>query len=212
MFKTLIQIGFILLLTFCFFLSKNAILPTFQLTNSPTIITKGQYGISLIIKTSYSHDGFEEWLQKLNAPYPLFLIDVDWLDRSDALLEIFLEKQIPVGLLGHTNEDYLTDTHLLETELASFEKSFGRLPLWFATKDDLVDTELLQQLFENQINVLASSLDYPATPVDGAFIAINLDRDTIIDFDNVKNYMHASNFISIEENLFGYQISTQRYP
>ena len=211
MLKTLMQLGFIVVLTFCFFLSKNVVSPTFQLTNSPNVVTKGQYGTSLIIEVSYSHSGFEEWLNTLSAPYPLFLIDVAWMQRSEDLVALLIEKQIPVGLLGLNNDAYV-NPRILEGELRLFKQTFEKPPLWFATKDDIISPTLLEQLFSSKVNALAPSLDYPVNPSQGAFVALRLHREVEIDFDEVTDYMKAIPFISIEENLFGYDISTKRYP
>ncbi|MER2109095.1 MAG: hypothetical protein ABS949_19390 [Solibacillus sp.] len=209
--KTLIYQGLITGLIILFFLSKNAISPVFQLTNSPNILTKGHYGEALVVEISYSHDGLEEWLQQLTKPYPLILADAHWLARSEPLTKLLIEKQIPIGLLGQKNEMY-EDSQLLDQELAVFYDIFQQMPLWFATYDDLVDNALLEQLFHKKINVLSPTNLYPATPNKGEFIAIHVHRQTPIDFQEVTNYMKSHTFLSIEESLFGYELSTKRYP
>lgn len=211
MYKTLIYQGIIIILIFLFFLSKNAISPTFQLTNSPTILTKGHYGEALIIEISYSHDGLEEWIQQLTEPYPLILADIDWLVRSEDLKRLLIEKKIPVGLLGQKSEIY-ANTALLDQELATFYEEFQYVPLWFATQDDLVDTALLQKLFTKKINVLSPSATYPNVPAEGEFVAIRLHRHTAVDFQQIKSYTQSHRFLSIEESLFGYEIKTKRTP
>lgn len=211
MLKNLMYVAFIALLTFLFFLSKSALSPTFQLTNSPSILTKGYYGETFIVEISYSHEGFEEWLTQLRKPYPLILADVDWLHRSESLIKILLEKQIPVGLLGKKSE-YYTSLSLLDQELKQFQDVFDKMPLWFATQDDVVDPALVQTLFQKQINVLAPANTYPTMPDKGDFIALRLHRHTEVDFQDVTNYMKSHRFLSIEESLFGYTISTKRTP
>lgn len=203
--------GFIVILIFSFFLSKNTISPTFQLTNSPNIIVKGHYGEVLIVEISYSHEGLEQWLQQLTKPYPLILADASWLKRSEHITKILIEKQIPIGLLGQNNEMY-ENTQLLDQELAIFYDVFQQTPLWFATQNDIVDAALLQNLFNKQINVLAPTNTYPASPNEGEFVAIHLHRHMPIDFQKVTNYIKAHSFLSIEESLFGYEIKTKRSP
>ena len=211
MIKVFIYQGSIVLLVFLFFLSKNAISPTFQLTNSPNIITKGHYGEALVVEISYSHDGLEEWLQQLAKPYPLILADASWLARSEHITKLLIEKQVPVGLLGQKNEMY-ENSQLLDGELAVFYDVFQQTPLWFATQDDIVDAALLQQLFNKQINILAPSNSYPAPPNEGEFVAIHIHRHIPVDFQEVTNYIKAHRFLSIEESLFGYEMKTKRSP
>lgn len=211
MLKNLMYVAFIALFTFLFFLSKNALSPTFQLTNSPTILTKGHYGETFIVEISYSHEGLEEWLTQLPKPYPLILADVNWLSRSEELTKLLIEKHIPVGLLGQESEQYKNPS-LLTQELKQFQNIFGQMPLWFATQDDVIDTALVQTLFQKQINVLSPANMYPDVPTKGDFIALRLHRHTEIDFQNVTDYMKSHRFLSIEESLFGYTISTKRVP
>lgn len=211
MLKTLIYQGIIIVIFFSVFLSKNTILPTFQLTNAPNIITKGHYGATLIVEISYSHNGLEEWLQQLHEPYPLVLADTDWLMRSENVVKLLQEKKIPVGLLGKASSMY-EDRLLLEKELTAFGQILQQDPLWFATRDDLIDSLLLEQLFKRQINALSPTTTFPIAPSEGEFVAIRLHRDSSIDFKQIEHYMNSHKFISIEESLFGYTISTKRYP
>lgn len=211
MLKNLMYVGVAVLLIFLFFLSKNALSPTFQLTNSPTILTKGHYGETFIVEISYSHEGLEEWLSQLSKPYPLILVDVNWLMRSEEITKLLIEKQIPVGLLGQESEQYKSPS-LLTQELKQFQSVFGQMPLWFGTQDDVIDTALVQTLFQKQINVLSPANTYPAVPTNGDFIALRLHRHTEVDFQDVTNYMKSHRFLSIEESLFGYTISTKRAP
>lgn len=92
MYKTLVSLVLCLFLVFIYFDDKNSISPVFQLTEAPAVITKGQFGQSLIIELSYSHKGFEDWVTNLREPYPLILADSDWLLRSPDLVKMLREK------------------------------------------------------------------------------------------------------------------------
>lgn len=92
MYKTLVSLVLCLFLVFIYFDDKNNISPVFQLTDAPAVITKGQFGQSLIIELSYSHKGFEDWIANLSEPYPLILAESDWLLRSPELVKILREK------------------------------------------------------------------------------------------------------------------------
>ena len=70
MLKTLVSFALCAFLVLFYMDQKNVILPVFQMTNSPEIISKGHYGHSLIVEVSYSHDGFDEWIQSISTAIP----------------------------------------------------------------------------------------------------------------------------------------------
>ena len=72
MLKTLVSLAFCLIIVFFYFDEKNTIFPVFQLTETPMIITKGQFGASLIVEVSYSHEGFDDWIATLQNHTHLF--------------------------------------------------------------------------------------------------------------------------------------------
>ena len=214
MFKALVSLVLCLFLIFFYFDEKNSILPAFQLTDTPTIITKGQFGASLIVELSYSHKGLEDWLTNLNEPYPLFLVESDWLLRSPELVKLLKEKNIRVGLLGSTRDQY-KDDDLLKKQLAIFEKTFYIKPLWFATADYIIDESMQTTLHQLEINLIAPTQSFPIEESkldEGVFIRIPLHRHEMIAFDEINQFMQKHSFISVEQNIFGYEISTKRFP
>ena len=73
------------------------------------------------------------------------------------------------------------------------------------------------ELFTQQINMLAPSKFYASIQADskledGDFIAIPLHRSENVQFEPLSIFMKEQPFLSIEENIFGYTISTKRYP
>lgn len=189
--------------------------PVFQLTETPTIISKGQFGASLIVELSYSHEGLEQWLTTLKKPYPLVLADANWLLRSPDIVKLLIEQNIPVGLLGAPNENYLNNDALLKQQLAIFQKSFQQLPLWFATRDYLIDETLQQTLYASGINLIAPTYSINSAQeklADGDFISIPLHREETVSFEKLNQFIKAHSFITIEQNLLGYTFSTKRYP
>ena len=189
--------------------------PVFQLTETPTIISKGQFGASLIVELSYSHEGLEQWLTQLNKPYPLILADADWLLRSPDIVKLLIEQNIPIGLLGELNENYLNNDTLLKKQLAIFQKTFQQQPLWFATRDYLIDEALQQTLYALEINLIAPTYSIKDTQgkfAEGDFISIPLHREETISFEELNQFIKAHTFITIEQNLLGYNFSTKRYP
>lgn len=215
MFKVLVSLALCLIIVFFYFDEKNSILPVFQLTETPEVITKGQYGASLIVEVSYTHEGFEEWVASLSKPYPLFLLDTDWVLRSPEQVELLIERNIPLGLLGSTSSQYEEADSLLDSQLSIFKRDFQRLPLWFATRDYTISEAMKETLHESGINIVAPTYSFVkpnTTIVDGDFISIPLHRDQAVAFQELQQYMKAHPFISIEQNLFGYDIATKRLP
>lgn len=215
MFKVLVSMALCLIIVFFYFDEKNSILPVFQLTEAPAVITKGQYGASLIVEVSYTHDGFEEWVASLSKPYPLFLLDTDWVLRSPEQVKLLIERNIPLGLLGSMSSDYEEKDSLLDSQLSIFKRDFQRLPLWFATRDYTVSETMQQSLYKNGINIVAPTYSFAkpnTTIVDGDFISIPLHRDQTVSFQELQQYIKAYPFIPIEQNLLGYDIATKRFP
>lgn len=215
MLKTLVSLAFCLIIVFFYFDEKNTIFPVFHLTETPMIITKGQFGASLIVEVSYSHDGFEDWIAALPKPYPLFLVDADWILRSPTTVELLIERNIPVGLLGSTKEVYEADDDLLKRQLTVYKKNFKQLPLWFATRDSLMDEKMQQTLHDRGINLIAPTYSFTSLDTkisDGDFISIPLHRDTVVSFQELEHYTTSHPFLSIEQNLFGYELQTKRMP
>lgn len=214
MYKTLVSLVLCLFLVFIYFDEKNSISPVFQLTEAPAIITKGQFGQSLIIELSYSHKGFEDWVTNLREPYPLILAESDWLLRSPDLVKILREKNIRVGLLGSSSDQY-EDKNLLKKQIAIYEKTFYKKPLWFATADYKADTSMQAALHEVGINIVAPTYTFPIEESkipEGSFVSIPLHRDNEVSFESINEFIKTHKFISIEQNIFGYEISTKRYP
>ena len=214
MLKTLVSLIFFLFLIFFFFEEKDYLLPTFQMTDSPEIITKGHFGYSVIVELSYSHPGLAEWIDTLQKPYPLFLVEENWMERNPEIVKQLIEQNIEVGLLGSPNELYENE-ELLERQLKRFQATFQQLPLWFATADYIVNPQLQKILHSRGINMIAptTSITAPNLQVeDGDFISIPIHREQFTSFKTINEFIKQHNFISIEENVFGYKVSTKRYP
>ena len=64
---------------FLFNVPKNfsSLLPVFQLTEKPTVISKGSYGNTITIDLTFGKDDIEKLVNDLQAPYPHFFISID---------------------------------------------------------------------------------------------------------------------------------------
>lgn len=216
--KTLLLLCFILF-AFLFFKPINStMISVFRITDSPAIITKGHYGTSLIVEISFSDEHLLDWLTTLKEPYPLLLLDSDWMERSPEHMEIIQKRKLPTGLLGPIDsEDQPLDADLLKKEIAIYEKYFTSEPLWFATHNHQYSQNLQKTLFERQVNILSPTIIWQgnkATPSlqKGDFLFISLHENNKISFSKLNALLQQNNFISIEENIFGYAIQSKKSP
>ncbi len=191
----------------------STVLPTFNATNEPAIISKGHYGQTLMLEVTFSHEGFETWLKNLKAPYPILLLDKAWIERSSSMIEIIKDKRIPTALLGHNSTDY-TNSKVLEEEITIYKKYFDKEPLWFMTRDYIFPDDLQQMIFNQRINMLIpTALWHQELPLEeGMIISVPLHAHSTIDFEQLTLFMQQNPIVSIEENLFGYQIKTKKFP
>ncbi|MGA6580317.1 hypothetical protein [Providencia sp. NPDC089923] len=205
--RILLLLAFLFLILLFYQKEITTVLPVFNATNEPTIISKGHYGQTLMLEVSFSHEGFETWLENLKSPYPILLLDSAWIERSSSMVEIIKDKRIPTALLGHNSIDY-TNKKLLEDEIASYKKYFDKEPLWFMTKDYIFPEDLQQFIFNQRINMLIPTvLWHQELPLEeGMIISVPLHAHSTIDFEQLTLFMQQNSLVSIEENLFGYQI------
>lgn len=211
--RILLLLAFLFLISLFYQKGISTILPTFNATNEPTVISKGHYGQTLMLEVTFSHEGFETWLSNLQAPYPLLMVDSAWIERSPSMIEIIKEKRIPTALLGHYSTDY-TNNQLLKDEIATYKKYFEKDPLWFMTRDYVFPKELQQLIFNHRINMLTPSVLWHAELAleEGMILSVPAHADSTIDFEQLTLFMQQHRITSIEENLFGYQIKTKRFP
>lgn len=213
--KFIIIFAFALLLFFFVFPQKNSFISVFNMTEEPIVISKGSYGQSVIIEVSFSHDGFLVWLDSLSQPYPLLMLDAEWIERSPKFIETIKKKNIPVGLLGgNVNKDYSLE--LFYKDVKTFEKHFNFKPLWFMTTDYQFTEELKQAVFNEKINMLSPTFKYKEgsnfAEHKGALISVQLGENSNPNFESLTEFINSAKFISVEENIFGYTLKTNKLP
>lgn len=215
--KTLISLLFIVTL-FVFLKPINStMISVFNIANAPVVVTKGHYGTSLIVEISFSDDSLLEWLQTVKEPYPLLLLDTDWIKRSPEHIKIIQERKLPTGLLGpEDSTDEPVDIALIEKEINTYEKYLKEKPLWFATRNHQYSQDLQKSLFQQQMNLLSPSLIWQGekTPKlqKGDFVFFQLHQNNKITFKDLNKLIQQNKFMSIEENIFGYKVQTKKSP
>ncbi len=193
---------------------KDTLTSVFRMTEQPLVISKGNYGQSLIVEISFTHDGLTEWLQSLKQPYPLLMLDAAWIDRSPKVVKIIKERNIPTGLLGGKGaEDY--SIKAFNKDLSIYQKHFKNKPLWFMTSDYEFDSALQQAVFEEEINLVSPSIlltNEKYKKEKGALVTWKLNEQSKPKFDDITNLIEKQKFISLEENIFGYTIKSKKLP
>ncbi|GLC89926.1 hypothetical protein [Lysinibacillus piscis] len=192
-------------------------IPVFNLTNKPAVLTKGHYGQSLIIEISFSNEWLKDWLQSVKEPYPLLLLDADWIARSPEHLEIIRERKLPVGLLGPQDTvDDPTDFSIIQKNIDTYVEYMKEAPLWFATQNHHYSQDLQKNLFQQHINMLAPSRIWQGNHItklqQGDFVFISLHQNNQMTPKALHTFLQEHQFISVEENIFGYKIQTKKSP
>lgn len=215
--KTLISLLLIGIL-FVFLKPINStMISVFNIANAPVVVTKGHYGTSLVVEVSFSDESLMDWLKTVKEPYPLLLLDTDWIKRSPDQIKIIQERKLPTGLLGP--EDSIEEPiniKLVQKDIDIYEQYLKEKPLWFATRNHQYSQDLQKSLFQQQMNLLSPSLIWQGekTPKlqKGDFVFVPLHQDSSITFKELNTFIQQHKFMSIEENIFGYKVQTKKSP
>ena len=66
---------------------------------------------------TFGKEEIETLLKDLKAPYPHFFISTEWMERSEPIIKIMQDKNIPIGLLGQDGAVYIEDPALFQKEV-----------------------------------------------------------------------------------------------
>lgn len=195
---------------------KIPLTSVFRITENPVVITRGTYSSALTVNISFGDDDVEKWIQTLEKPYPLLLVDPDWAGRFPETVRLINEKSIPTGLLGHEGATYEKNGQLLNEQIKQFESFFDVKPLWFRTIDEVFPSSLHALLWKAEINALGSTVtwegeDVPPT-VEGEIISIPHHQKNRIDLSKLKKLTESRDFQTIDEVLFGPIGKTKKIP
>jgi hypothetical protein len=211
-FKRLILKGFIVLSPLLVILLFGRDFSAFVIVEEPNTITKGNLGHSLMIEISYSPSYIDEWLTNSKSTNYVLMLDPDWIERSPSSMKIIKDRKISTGLLITQKEE----PQSLPTLLEKYEKIMGELPLWVSCTPSPCTTEQVSYLYSQKTNVA-----YPPITLtneaqlkqleDGSIVKIKLDDQFKLNEEQLLQLINHP-FISLEENILGYQIKTKRMP
>ena len=207
---------FIVFIFLLFIQQKEQWTSVFRVTDQPDVLMKGNHGKTLTVDLSFGREDVDEWITKLEKPYPLLFLDAQWIERSPLIVKKIKEKNIPVGLLGQESKIYRENLDLLKKEIGIFQSEFGVVPLWYRTKDHTFPEPLKQQVWNSKINMVSSSVNWttgnPPTIQKGDIVSVSLHQKTRVAFKDLITFQRAHPFVSIEETLFGYKTQTKTFP
>ena len=193
----------------------SSLLPVFQVTENPSVISKGSYGNTITIDLTFGREDIGELIQNLKAPYPQFFISIEWIERSEDIIKLMNDKKIPIGLLGKEGFTYIEDKILFEEEISRFEKAIGKKPQWFRTMDYEFPYELQKQAWEQEVNLLGSSKYWTKGMPElekGDILTVPLHQEERVDLKELSKILQSKDFISIEQNIFEMKVKTKSYP
>lgn len=192
-----------------------SLLPVFQLTEKPAVISKGSYGNTITIDLTFGRDDVEKFVTELQAPYPHFFISIEWIERSEEIIEVMKDKNIPISLLGKNGSTYIENPTLFKKEVKQFEQVIGEKPLWFRTIDYEFPIELQKDAWGQEVNLLSSS-KYWSNKVPsfekGDILTIPLHQNERIDMQQLAKFVQSTEMITIEQNIFGLKVKTKTFP
>lgn len=192
-----------------------SLLPVFQLTEKPAVISKGSYGNTITIDLTFGRDDVEKFVTELQAPYPHFFISIEWIERSEEIIEVMKDKNIPISLLGKNGSTYIENPTLFKKEVKQFEQLIGEKPLWFRTIDYEFPIELQKDAWGQEVNLLSSS-KYWSNKVPsfekGDILSIPLHQNERIDIQQLTKIVQSTEMITIEQNIFGLKVKTKTFP
>lgn len=192
-----------------------SLLPVFQLTEKPAVISKGSYGNTITIDLTFGRDDVEKFVTELQAPYPHFFISIEWIERSEEIIEVMKDKNIPISLLGKNGSTYIENPTLFKKEVKQFEQVIGEKPLWFRTIDYEFPIELQKDAWGQEVNLLSSS-KYWSNKVPsfekGDILSIPLHQNERIDIAQLIKIVQSTEMITIEQNIFGLKVKTKTFP
>ena len=211
--KPLIILSFLTLLLSLFFISSQLKPEAFRIATKPSVISKGTFGQSIAIEISYSYPETKQWISSIqNNNDILFLLQYDWLKRSNDYVKLFKDTKAITGLLIDNSQTVSS----IEEHIQLYTDSFEQPPIWAACSPDPCSDQVIQYLFNQKINSVAPSiyieqLDDFKQLKKGDIASFQIKRDSPPPAP-ILNQITSYPFVSIEQNILGITYGTKRYP
>lgn len=205
-----------LFLLFQFLFKSNPYTKVFHITEEPATIVRGTNGFTLTLNISFGDEEVSDWIETLDAPYPLLFLDLDWAERFPETIQLIQKKKIPTGLLGAKDEAYIKNEQLLSKQIKQYLEIFNEKPLWFRTQDERFSPTLHTSLWKEEINPLGASSTWEgkSEPIleEGEIISVPYHKENRIDFPKLDKLMRDKKFTTIDEVLFGSTDKIKKIP
>lgn len=197
-------------------LSAPKILNVFKLTDEPDVIVRGTSGSALTVDISFGDSELENWIAKMEAPYPLLFVDIGWAKRFPDSIEHIQKKNIPVALLGEEGVVYEDNPALLDKQLKEFQLLFNTKPLWFRTRDEVFPKVLQETLWKQEVNTLGSTVRWNGgklpSVIKGEILSVALERKGQVKIEDIDRLIESREFHSVEDVLFATNVKTKKIP
>lgn len=198
------------------FTKRQHYIPVFNVLTTPAAITSGMKGSALTVNIAFGDDDVQQWIEQLQSPYPLIFLDLEWAERYPSTIEMMVEKNITIGLLGKDGNAYMESNDLLEKQIDQYEALFQSKPLWFRTADEQFPKELLNALSKKEINALSSSIRWTGGKIkleqNGEIVSVSSYKNHQIDFKALQQLTNDHPFNTIDQVLFNLQSKKKKIP
>ena len=210
--KPLILLSFLVIALTLFFISSQSKSDAYRIATTPSLISKGTFGQSIVVEMSYSYPEIKEWITSVQNNKILFLLEYDWLQRSKDYVKLLKDSNANTGLLISSSQTLPS----IKEHINLYTELFEHPPIWAACSPDPCSDEIVQYLFDEKMNSLAPSiyikqLDDFKQIKKGDIASFEIKRGATPPPD-VLTRIISHPFISIEENIIGITYGTKRYP
>ena len=211
--KPLIILGFLVITYSLFFISSQLKPEAFRIVTEPSLISRGTFGESIAIEISYSYPETKKWISSIqNNNDILFLLQYDWLERSKDYVKLFKDSKATTGLLISNSQT----TSSIKEHIKLYTNEFEQPPIWAACTPDPCNEQVVQYLFDQQINSIAPSiyieqLDDFKKLKKGDIASFQIKRGAPPP-QPILNQIINHPFISIDQNILGITLGTKRCP
>ena len=210
--KLLILLSFLLIALAFFFISDQSKPEAFRIATTPSLISKGTFGQSITVEISYSYPELKDWITSVQNREILFLLQYEWLQRSKDYANLLKDSNAKTGLLINSSQTLPS----IKEHINLYTDLFEEPPIWAVCSPDPCNDEIVQYLFDEQINSLAPSIyieqlnDFKKIK-KGDIASFQIKRNTPPPpaiLNQIANYP----FISIDQNIIGISYGSKRYP